>query len=287
MSSFQKVVKYGAITFAIVLAIGIITSIVSVAIGVFSFVTGNVGLGMKKGYVERFNESHKFDNVRSLDIDLSAGSLEILKGESFLIEANDVSKDFRMDLTNNGTLRIRERNRGFNFLWFNFNGNNRITTEIKVYIPEDYKLNSTTIDAGAGNLYIEGLNTKKFRISAGAGKIDGYNITAENASIDGGVGNINMENVIFNDMDLNSGVGKVFLEGVFKGDNEIDCGVGDLDMEIIGDVDDYDIKIDNGVGQVRLNGERISREYRKNNNRSNSLDVDGGVGSVDIIFKAN
>lgn len=54
MSSFQKVVKYGAITFAIVLAIGIITSIVSVAIGVFSFVTGNVGLGMKKGYVERF-----------------------------------------------------------------------------------------------------------------------------------------------------------------------------------------------------------------------------------------
>jgi len=287
MSSFQKVIKYGAIAFAIVLTIGIITSIVSVSIGVFSFVTGNVGFGMRKGYVEKFNESHKFDNVRSIDIDLSAGTLEILKGEDFQVEANDVSKDFKMDISANGTLRIRERNRGLNFLWFNFNGNNRITTEIKVYIPEDYKLNTTSIDAGAGNLHIEGLNTKKLRISAGAGKIDGYNVIADNASIDGGVGYINMENVILNDMDLNSGVGKVFLEGVFKGDNKIDCGVGDLDMEIIGDVDDYDIRIDNGVGNVRLNGERISREYRKNNNRSNSLDVDGGVGSVDIIFKAN
>lgn len=287
MSSFQKVIKYGAITFAIILAIGIITSIVSVAIGAFSFVTGNVGFGMSKGNIERFNESHKFNNVKNLDIDISAGSLEILRGEEFLVVAKDVSKNFKMDLSNNGTLKIRERQRGLSFLWFNFNVNNDITTEIQVYIPENHMLDTTSIDAGAGKLMIEALNTEKLRISAGAGLIDGYNIIADNVSIDGGVGNINMENVTFNDMDLNCGVGRVFLEGVFEGDNKIDCGVGDLDMEIIGDVDDYDIRIDNGLGRVRLNGERISREYRKNNNRSDSLDIDGGVGSVDIVFKAN
>lgn len=287
MSSFQKTIKYSAIAFAIVLAIGIITSIVSVTIGLFSFVTGNVGLGMGNSNVEKFNRSYLYDNVRSLDIDISAGSLEILNGEDFQIEANDITKDYNIDISRNGTLRIREKNRGLRFLWFDLNFNNRITTEIKVYIPEDYKLNTTTIDAGAGDIYIQELNTEKFRINAGAGKIDGYNIITNNVSIDGGVGNINMENVIFNDMDLDSGVGKVFLEGVFKGDNEIDCGVGDLDMEIIGDVDDYAIKIDNGLGQVRLNGERISREYRKNNNSTDSLDIDGGVGSIDIIFKEN
>lgn len=284
MSSFQKVIKYGAITFAIVLAIGIITSIVSAVVGIFSFVTGNVGLGMRRGYVERFNESHKFSNVKSLDIDITAGDLEILRGKDFLVEANDVSKEFNMDLSRDGTLKIRERQRGISFLWFNFNVNNNISTKIQVYIPENYKLNTTSIDAGAGKLAIEELNTEKLRISAGAGKIDGYNIVADNATIDGGVGSFNMENVTFNDMDLNCGVGKVFLEGVFEGDNKIDCGVGDLDIEIRGNIDDYNIKIDNGLGQVRLNGERISREYRKNNNKFDSLDIDGGVGSVDITF---
>lgn len=284
MSSFQKVIKYGAITFAIVLAIGIITSIVSAAVGVFSFVTGNVGLGMRKGYVERFNESHKFDNVKSLDIDISAGSLEILRGEDFSVEANDVSKDFNIDLSRNGTLKIREKHRGRRFFWLDFNVRNSISTEIRVYIPEDYKLDTTSIDAGAGKVMIEALNTEKFRVSAGAGMIDGYNIIADNASIDGGIGSFTMENVTFKGMDLNCGVGKVFLEGAFEGDNKIDCGVGELDIEIRGNVDDYDIKIDNGLGQVRLNGERISREYRKNNNKFDSFDIDGGVGSVNIEF---
>ena len=284
MSSFQKLIKYGAITFAIILAIGIITSIVSVATGVFTFVTGNVGLGMRKGYTERFDENHKFSNVKSLDIDISTGSLEILRGEEFLVEANDVSKDFSIDLTKGGTLKIREKHRGMRFFWFDFQIKNDISTEIRVYIPENYKLNTTSIDAGAGKVMIEELNTEKFRVSAGAGLIDGYNIVADNALIDGGVGSFAMENVSFNGMELNCGVGKVFLEGVFQGENKIDCGVGNLDMEIRGNVDDYDIKIDNGLGQVRLNGERVSRNYNKNNNKSNSLDIDGGVGSVDLEF---
>jgi len=285
MSSFQKVVKYGAITFAIILAIGIITSIVSAVVGVFSFVTGSVGFGMKRGYVERYNESQKFDNIKSLDIDIDIGDLELLEGEDFLIEANDISKDFKMDISRSGTLRIRENHRGLSFLRLKLNSHNDISTRIRVYIPENYKLESTSIDAGAGKVMIEALNTEKFRISAGAGKFDGYNIVADKASIDGGLGSFTMENVTFNNMDLNCGVGKVFLQGVFRGDNKIDCGVGDLDMEVVGNVDDYDIKIDNGIGLVRLNGERISREYRKNNNKFDSLDIDGGVGRIELEFQ--
>lgn len=287
MSSFQKAIKYSAIAFAIVLAIGIISSIVSVVVGVFSFITGGFELGKRNDNTEKFNRRYIYEDVRSLDIDISAGSLEILSGEDFLVEANDVTKDFSIDFSKNGTIRIREKYRGLRFLWFNYRINNSNNTNIKVYIPENYKLDITTIDAGVGKLYIEELNTRKLRVNAGAGEVDGYNIIADKVSIDGGVGDISMENVIFNDMDLNSGVGNVFLEGEFKGDNEIDCGVGELDIEIIGDADDYDINIDNGLGKVRLNGEQISREYRKNNNRSNSLDVDGGIGSIDIIFKAN
>ncbi len=293
MNTFQKIIKYCAIAFAIILAIGIITSIAGAATAIVNLVSNR--------FVHRdsidvdFHEDRKrsskdltksFQDVKNLDIDIDTGSLQIVNGNTFRVEAENVSDDFEAKVTSNGTLILREKMRRFNFLWFNFDLSNNLNSRIILYLPDDFVSKETKINNGAGKVTIEGLKTKELSISAGAGNMDGSMIKADKVELNGGVGSISFKEIDFGDMDLDCGVGNVLIEGKVTGDSTIDCGVGNVDLNLIGSAEDYDFDIEAGVGRVRLNGERISKEYRRNNGAASSIEIDGGVGDVEINFSS-
>jgi hypothetical protein len=58
----------------------------------------------------------------------------------------------------------------------------------------------------------------------------------------------------------------------------------EVNLDLKGNVSDYDLDIDAGVGTVRVNGDKISDDTRMNRNAANSIEVDGGVGNVRIDF---
>ena len=278
MNSFQRTIKYIAIGFAVFLAVVIISAIINVGVIIASTVSG--GLALNKTKTIDFSET--FTDVSSLEVSNSTGKLTILEGDTFKVEAENVSKSFEAKVTNGGTLKILDNSQNINFLWFHFNGFNNPNSKITVYLPEDFIAEDIKLDTGAGNVDISDVQTDYLLLSAGAGNIDGSNITAKKVKVDGGVGNVNLDNVNFINSDFDCGVGNLTVEGTLLGKNKLDCGVGDVNLDLTGDINDYDIKVDAGVGNIRLNGEKISSEYRNNKSSSNSIDIDGGVGNVTI-----
>lgn len=284
MNSFQKVIKYGAITFAVLLAITIISGITNAAVSIISLVDGDYMFNSKPKKVTSFDDRESFTDVESLDIDIASVNLVITEGDRFLVEANDISEDFEMKVTNRGTLVIRERKKGTHFLWFYFNVNSNYFSDLTLYIPSGYQLKEAKINTGAGKVVMDNLSTEKLIIDAGAGSIKGNKLSASKVDLNGGAGLISFDDVIFKDMDLDSGVGKVEINGVLLGNNTIDCGIGDIDIEIDDREENFDLDIETGLGDFRLNGRRITKEYRKNNNASSSIKIDGGIGDIDINF---
>lgn len=284
MSSFQKVIKYGAITFAILLTVGIISAIASTAVSVISFFTGNFFYSSNGKDIATVDEKENFTDVRSLDIDIATGNLTITEGDRFLVEADNVSEDFEMKVTKNGTLIVRERKKGFHFLWFNFNLKKDFNSNITLYVPTNYQLEEAAISSGAGKVSMENFRAEKLTIDAGAGNIKGNNLSSSEVNLDGGAGSVTFIDVVFEDMDLNCGVGNVEIDGVLLGNNIIDCGIGNVELEIDSHEEDYDLDIDSGLGKVRLNGKRISKDYRRDNDASSSIEIDGGIGNIDINF---
>lgn len=278
MNSFQRTIKYIAIGFAIFLAIVIISALVSTGVRIASFVSGE----LTPNHGNSYEFTDVFKDVRSLEVSNSTGKLLILEGDTFKVEAENVSENFQAKVSNNGTLKVSDDNNGINFLWFHSKGSKNPNTKITVYLPKEFSAEEIKLNTGAGNVKIEGVQTKYLQLKAGAGNTTGSNIIAEKVKIEGGVGNVNFENINFTDSDFDCGIGNLTVQGVLLGKNKFDAGVGDVNLYLIGDMDDYDIKVDAGVGNIRLNGERISREYRNNNNSSNSIDIDGGVGNVTI-----
>jgi DUF4097 and DUF4098 domain-containing protein YvlB len=281
MSSFQRVIKYCAIAFAILLAVGIISGIVQVAVAVVSVVSGNTFTVRNEKTVD-YEEA--FENVRSINIDIATGDLTIKTGDTFRVEAVNVTNGFKAKMSGNGTLLIDENHNNLRFFWFNLNGIYNPNSKITVYLPADFVAKRADINCGAGKVTIEKLQADDLVISAGAGNINGSELTAKEVKIDGGVGNVDLEKVQFEDADFNCGVGNLRVEGSLLGDNKIDCGVGEVNLELQGNEEDYDLDIDAGIGTIRLNGEKISKGTRRNSDAENSIKIDGGVGSVKINF---
>lgn len=278
MNSFQRTIKYIAIGFAVFLAVVIISSIVHLGVIIASAVSG--GFSFSNAKTTDFSEV--FTDANSLEVSSSTGKLTILEGDTFKVEAENVSKNFEAKVTNDGTLKVFDNNQNFRFLWFHFNGISNPNSKITIYLPEDFVAEDIKLDTGAGNVDIVDVETDYLLISAGAGNIDGNNITAEKIKVDGGVGNVNFDNVSFNESDFDCGVGNLSIEGTLLGKNKFDCGVGEVNLDLTGDINDYDFDVDSGVGNIRLNGEKISGEYRNKNSASNSIEIDGGVGNVTI-----
>lgn len=281
MNSFQRTIKYIAIGFAVLLAVGIISAIIQVGVIIASVVSGGVAFHN----TETVDFSEAFTNVNSLEVSNSTGQLTILEGDTFKVETENVSKNFEAEVTKDGTLKILDNNKNINFLWFRFNGINNPNSKITIYLPKEFIAKEVKLDTGAGNVDISGIQTEYLLLSAGAGNMNGTDITAKRAKIDGGVGNINLENVNFQSSDFDCGVGNLTVEGTLLGKNEFDCGVGDVNLNLTGNIDDYDVKADAGVGNIRLNGDKISSEYHNSNNASNSIDIDGGLGNVTIEIR--
>ncbi len=265
MSGLQRTIKYLAIAFAIFLTFSIISGIMY---GI-SFI-GNLFDDDKNSVTEKLTDLEIDNNTLLLDIDVSSSNIIIKKGDTFKAETNNKYINSKQD---NNKLYITEKKH--NLVYDNDN-------ELIIYIPDDFIFDGVVIDAGAGKVNIEALSTKQLYLNLGAGKVDINNLNVlENAKIEGGAGDLSITATDIHNLDLNMGIGKLSLISKLTGNNEIDCGVGEMNLSLIGTLEDYQISLDKGVGNATIDGSNM-----KDNNTYgtgiNKIDIDGGIGSIKI-----
>ena len=140
------------------------------------------------------------------------------------------------------------------------------------------------IDTGAGKVEIDSLSCDVLKLSLGAGKADIKNLTANSrADIDGGAGELDIDGGKLCNLKLDMGVGKLTLKSRIEGESDLDYGVGETDLILLGSLEDYQIEIDKGIGEAKLNGENMQDDLVYGSGE-NKIEIDGGVGSINIEF---
>lgn len=270
MTSAQRVIKYLALGFAIFLIFSILSGImfgISTVSNVFSDRDSDILEDLKDLNITG-------DNISVLDIDIKAANLVIKTGDKLKVETNN--KYIKYDQDGNRII-IKEKRHN----WF-FKKNK---SDLVVYIPENFVFDGVSINTGAGKIEVEEINTRILNIDFGAGKATINNLVVdEYAKIDGGAGEISILNGNINDLDLDVGVGKFTLNSKLTGNSEIDAGVGELNINLLGLLEDYKIRVEKGIGSAKLNNQDMKNE-RTYGTGVNSIDIDGGVGSINIKTK--
>lgn len=188
--------------------------------------------------------------------------------------------------TNNNNIEVNQKNNKLkiieeqdNLLWKNSN-----KEELIVYIPENIEFEKVNIETGAGIVNIEEIKAEKLKLNLGAGETIIKNIISDNVDIDGGGGKFTIENGTINNLDFDLGIGETTINAKITGNNKIDTGIGRLKLNIDGNIDDYKLKVEKGIGDIKLNGKQVSNNTIIGNGE-NVIDIDGGIGEILINFK--
>ena len=271
MTQAQKIIKYLAIAFAVFLIVTIISAILGGIYGLSGV------LGLRKDN-EIIGEMRKIElensEVLSLDIDVACTNLSFKIGDSLNVETNNNNIKCNQ---NNQNLQIKEKSR-------NLFGRNNVG-DLIIYIPETMEFEKIKINAGAGKINIENLNSKELDLELGAGEteIKNLNVT-KNCNLEGGAGKVSILSGKINNLNFDMGFGETNLTASLNGESSIEAGVGNVNVNLLGEKQGYQVKIDKGLGNVSLDGEKldISKVYGTG---ENYIKIDGGVGNIKVDFE--
>ena len=271
MTSLQRIIKYCAVAFAIFLIVTIIGGICG-AIGMLSgffggWVSGENAAGEMRTYAVS-------GSVENLDLEIGAAALDIVTGDRFSLESNHKYLSVKEE---NHTLKISEEKISF--------GASYEGVTVVLTVPEGFVFEDASIETDAGKVDIQTLSANTLSLDLGAGKTEiGTLIAQTRAKINTGAGKLTILGGQLNDLTLDHGVGKLELTGLLTGQCEVDFGVGDADLTLLGSREDYQIKLDKGLGNATLDGESMNdgSTYGGGENR---IKIDGGVGSIQIMYK--
>lgn len=266
MTSFQRIVKYLAIAFAVFLIVSIISGICG-AIALLTGMTGRSTAGPMSSY-------QVSGDIESLDMEISAAALKIVSGDRFAVESNHKYLKVRL---NEGKLKIDEEKVMF--------GASPEGVTVVLTVPEGFVFEDVDIETGAGKVEIDTLsaNTLSMELGAGSTRIGCLN-AATRGNVSTGAGMLVVEDGELNDLSMEIGTGKLELTGRLTGKSRLDFGLGEAELTLLGSREDYQIKFEKGIGSGTLDGNEMSggSVYGGGKNR---LDIDGGIGALRIHFR--
>lgn len=264
MSSAQKTIKYVAIAFAIFLIVGIFSAIASLGLGIFKAFGA-----ISDSTVSKMDHS-KYSSY--IDINLKFSNLKLVRSNYLKVDNSNDKVNVKID---NNKLEITDSSSLFS---------SNKDKELIVYVPSDYMFEMVYINSGAGKINIEGFNTKELKMDLGAGEAIVSNVISNKTDIDTGTGRVDIHNSKLNDAKFDLGIGSISIGDEITGNCKINSGIGRVELNLSGSEEDYSFDIDKGIGDISLNNRSLSDGTKTGNGR-NSIEIDGGIGSIDIKTK--
>ena len=230
--------------------------------------------------IDLVGESQSYEissEIHSLDIQIGAADFIIEHGDRFSVESN---LNYLSVSERNGVLTIVEKEQhGIGITSIEYTD-----AVLKLYVPNDVVFESVAITTGAAKLTADSLSANCVELELGAGKVQFGCLNAySNADIEGGAGKITIASGTLNDLSLEMGAGESNLTVALTGNSDLSFGVGESVLTLIGSKDAYRVDVEKGLGDITVDGETVTDFYNSGNGQ-NYVEIEGGIGTVDILF---
>lgn len=270
-------------------------SLVAIVLGI-GLLLVNVIQGFTLKDIPTYSEDASFveEEIKNISIDIHYGDLTITEGDEFHIKGENLPEDsLEVFVNEKGTWNIRQNSDylvnvfGFHISlgdisWWEQNKNQKID----IAIPKDFIASEFNLTFGAGAAKIDKIQAKSGKLQIGAGELEIDSLDLEEK----GDINVGAGKMIINDMNINNaiidcGVGNIIMKGHLTGNNKISCGIGEIFMDLNGNIEDYALDIDKGIGNITINGRNytsLSGVKSLSKEADNQIKLDCGIGSIVI-----
>ena len=143
------------------------------------------------------------------------------------------------------------------------------------------------ITTGAAKLTVDMLSVNSLELNLGAGDVRfEYLNASSNVDIKGGAGEITIASGTLSGLTLEMGVGELNLTAILLGNSDLKFGVGESNLTLLGSKDDYKVDIEKGLGNITVDGEKVT-DFGSSGNGQNHVEIEGGIGTINLNFQEN
>lgn len=212
-------------------------------------------------------------DIHFLDVQINAADFKIKHGDAFWVESN---LKYLSVSEKDGVLTITDEAKSSS------NYSNPVLT---LYVPNGIVFDDVDITTGAAKLTADALFTGSLKLNLGAGDVRFESLhVSSSADIKGGTGQITVVSGTINDLSLEMGMGELNLTAAVFGESNLKFGVGESNLMLIGSKDDYKVDVEKGLGIISVDGKNVS-DFGSSGNGENHIHIEGGVGTVHIVFQ--
>lgn len=276
MTTAQKIIKYAAITLAILL----IVALVATAAQLIAFLMG--GSSEKELAAEPTELVAASDGsaLSSLKIELFTTKMNVIRGESLKIMTNDPEITATLK---KGELSIREPERKRSFFGIQFGSNSTKLGELTLTLPE-VLFEHLELSSGVGAINVDLLSAKTAEMDFGVGDVLIERLCISEAlEIKGGVGDLVIEDGALHNLSVEMGVGDASLSAILTGKTEIEMGIGKVELAVLDEKENYTVILESGIGKAEIDGEGMS-DGTSYGDGANRIEIEGGIGSISLHF---
>lgn len=173
-----------------------------------------------------------------------------------------------------------------------------ISLEADVGAGEFEKLRASaelTINTGVGAVWIGEAAGENVYITSAVGDVEIDSLTAHrSAQMDCQVGRTQVKSALLNNATIHADVGEFSIAGQLLGNTYISQGVGNIELAMKDSIDNYCVRYARGIGDfsayadgktTRWSGVGDDVYYLGNEAAANTIEIDGGLGQIDIFFR--
>lgn len=208
-----------------------------------------------------------YEGINELDIELSAGEVEILvaEGSNIEVETEGISKKLKLRCYREEDTLVIDSEKDITGIV------NQSLGTVYVYLPKDFVLEDAKISVHAGTLFVEEIYANELAIDVGAGEADIQYFNADEAEFDCGAGGIT-------------------VWGDAKKEIDIDCGMGSVYFYATDSEENYNYNLTCGIGEIVCGSHTcsgIGSDQKVSNNAFKDMNIDCGVGEVIVEFEGH
>lgn len=234
---------------------------------VFTLVLTLAACHEESGVLDEIKTYEITSNIHALDIEINAADFKIEYGNQFFVESNlkNLSVSER-----GGILKVVDKIRS---------SVTYTDAMLTLHLPHGISLEEVKIETGAANVTADTLSADFLKLELGAGNVEFGCLNAnQHAQIEGGAGQITVSSGTLQDLSLRLGVGRLDLTAALLGESKLNLGVGESKITLIGDRDDYEIDIQEGIGSITLSEDIVLNSGMGQHH----VQINGGIGSADL-----
>lgn len=160
-----------------------------------------------------------------------------------------------------------------------------IINEYGNLVVENAFVEKAVLEWESGDCKLNNLESKELHVTNEYGEVVIGQSTVNSCKIANESGEINIEDCKGETLELNASYGDIMIGTSIWNHVQATCESGDVEINLIGEMSEYDLDLTAESGEININGEENGEMYKEIFNREKSISVKSEYGDVDISVK--